>query len=610
MFSLVFGTPSNNSVLTVRHGPHDRRYPSRMMTLPIFLMLAVGCVSALAQTGTLPNEAASKPTPEPSEEETDRLVKRWEAREKAVRRALRLSEPDKRILALKNLLREFPEDAEVPAIVDDGILDTYIKYRPKQTANILAQIDKVLTQVPADFKTGSGTNVYNKIAVKLVERGILLDKARELAARGLEVFDEKKFIQAQKTKAEMHAKWIALNKNVAAVLNTEPVTEAGMSKLMAAERAKALAILGRVYLAEDKAAEAEKILKEAYSANPNINEVNIALADIASRAGQNESVVEYLSAVAVRIPLKSELRQQLEAAYRKRHNGSVAGIEEMLDEKYRLLMPNPLTLEPYKPSASRTKRVVLAEVFTGSGCGPCVGADLAVEAAIERYSRKNLVLLMYHLHRPLPDPMVNRAAISRADFYGVKITPTVVIDGEKDTGGGALREKTRIVYDRIAPIIEKELETAEGADIEVHATLQGNFVNVKGTVNQRQRISGGVKLQLVLVEDELRYAGENLVRIHPMVVRSIAGPKGGYVVNQSGPTVVEYTFDLGRIAAEMKAYLEDYEVNGDYGPFTFKEKKHNIDRNNLSVIALVQDELTKKVLQSTYSKVEPAMFAR
>lgn len=573
-------------------------------------MLSAGCVSALAQTSQQPKEASTEPTTGPSEEETEKLVQRWEAREKAVRRALRLSEPDKRILAFKSLLREFPEDTEVPSIVEEGILDTYIKYRPRQTENILSQIDKVVKHVPADFKTGSGSNVYNKIAVKLVDSGIMLDKARELAARGLAVFDEKKFIQSQKVRAEMHAKWIALNKNVAAVLNTEPISEANLPKLIAAERAKALAVLGRVYLAEGKTAEAEKILKEAYSANPDINEVNIALADIADRAGRSESVVEYLSAVAVRIPLKSEDRQKLEAAYRKTHGGSIAGLEEMLDEKYRLLMPNPITLEPYKPSAARTNRTVLAEVFTGSGCGPCVGADLAVEAAVERYSRKNLVVLMYHLHRPLPDPMVNRAAISRADFYGVKMTPTVVIDGEKDTGGGALREKTRIVYDRIAPMIEKQLETAEQAEIEARAALQGNLVNVKATVNRRQNMSGNVRLQLVLVEDELRYTGENLVRIHPMVVRSVAGPKGGFVVKPSGSTEVEYTFDLARIAAELKAYLEDYEVNGDYGPFTFKEKKYKIDGNNVSVIALVQDETTKKVLQSTYFKVEPVTSAR
>jgi hypothetical protein len=106
------------------------------------------------------------------------------------------------------------------------------------------------------------------------------------------------------------------------------------------------------------------------------------------------------------------------------------------------------------------------------------------------------------------------------------------------------------------------------------------------------------------VEDELRYSGENLVRIHPMVVRSLAG-KGSFILKPNGPTVVEYTFELEKISAELKAYLREYEVNGDYGPMQFKEHKYKIDKMNLSVVALVQDEVTKRVLQSAYSPVKP-----
>jgi hypothetical protein len=55
----------------------------------------------------------------------------------------------------------------------------------------------------------------------------------------------------------------------------------------------------------------------------------------------------------------------------------------------------------------------------------------------------------------------------------------------------------------------------------------------------------------------------------------------------------------------LKAYLDDYEVNGEYGPMTFKEKKYKIDGGNLSVVAIVQDEASKKVLQSAYVRVKP-----
>jgi hypothetical protein len=116
-------------------------------------------------------------------------------------------------------------------------------------------------------------------------------------------------------------------------------------------------------------------------------------------------------------------------------------------------------------------------------------------------------------------------------------------------------------------------------------------------------------LRFVLVEDELRYSGENLVRIHPMVVRSLSHP---LALNPATTTTIEYTFNLEKITAALRAYLDDYEVNGDYGPITFKEKKYQIDSKNLSVVAFVQDEISKRVLQAAYFKVKvkPTATAR
>jgi hypothetical protein len=43
---------------------------------------------------------------------------------------------------------------------------------------------------------------------------------------------------------------------------------------------------------------------------------------------------------------------------------------------------------------------------------------------------------------------------------------------------------------------------------------------------------------------------------------------------------------------------------------TFREKKYKIDSGNLSVVALVQDEASKKVLQSAYLKVKAGRVER
>lgn len=117
------------------------------------------------------------------------------------------------------------------------------------------------------------------------------------------------------------------------------------------------------------------------------------------------------------------------------------------------------------------------------------------------------------------------------------------------------------------------------------------------------------KLHIALVEEMLRYSGENGIRFHPMVVHSLAGPNAsGLTVNPARPTFVQHVFGLDNLSAELKAHLDDYEVNGQPSQkVTFREKKHTLDAKNLSVVAFVQDEKSKQILQAGYVKVEPAV---
>lgn len=54
--------------------------------------------------------------------------------------------------------------------------------------------------------------------------------------------------------------------------------------------------------------------------------------------------------------------------------------------------------------------------------------------------------------------------------------------------------------------------------------------------------------------------------------------------------MINYEFDLKKISAETKAYLDNYEINSKHGHIRFTEKKYAINRDNLSVVAFVQDE--------------------
>ncbi len=279
------------------------------------------------------------------------------------------------------------------------------------------------------------------------------------------------------------------------------------------------------------------------------------------------------------------------ALYRKQHNGSIEGLDAMLDAQYRKLYPNPVKVEEYHPTDKRSDRLVLAEVFTGSGCPPCVGADLAFEAAMERFPSKDLAVVMYHEHVPRPDPMTNPDTIARSKAYEVRGVPTYAIDGKTVGGGGGARDNAGKIYERIVTPIEKDLELPAEARLTAHAVISGNTVKVTGAVADVKDKSDDLKVRVLLVEKEIRYTGENGIRFHTMVVRAIAEEKadGAY----------SHTFNVDEISAGLKKHLDEYEAAGHRGEtFKFIEKKDAIDRANLAVVVMVQDDKTRHVLQS------------
>ena len=121
----------------------------------------------------------------------------------------------------------------------------------------------------------------------------------------------------------------------------------------------------------------------------------------------------------------------------------------MLDVEYDKRFPNPVELSAYQPTEKRSDRLVVGEVFTGSGCPPCVGADLAFDAALTRYSRKDLVVVMYHEHVPQPDPMSNPDTQARSKYYEVSGVPTYAVDGTTVKSSGASRDGAKGIFDHI-----------------------------------------------------------------------------------------------------------------------------------------------------------------
>ena len=237
-----------------------------------------------------------------------------------------------------------------------------------------------------------------------------------------------------------------------------------------------------------------------------------------------------------------------------------------------------------------------------------MGAGLAFAAGLEKYRRDDYVLLSYHVHIPLPDPMVNPATLARQKFYGVNSSPSYFVDGESSGGGGSADAAKSIFETRIDPMVVKHLSEPPEAALELTAKAVGNTVKVKVAASKVASTSDKLRLQVALVEDQVPFSGENGMRFHEMVVRAMAEPPAspaapkkpepaatkpaaadrpvaaaeagaadgapasdgaaaaplkqlGFALKPGQGGTFEYTFDVKKAEAEAVAHLEDFETN-------------------------------------------------
>ncbi len=531
--------------------------------LTVIILVFVFFATTQGQTVT------TKPAPSPSA--TPVTAPAPPPDQKAYDEARRIKDPDKKIEALEKIVKDFPERFTAFQARND-ILDTVIKSFPTQTDRIRAAAERYLAPTPGIVVVNSSN--YLAVAAKLMDAGLMLDWAEELARKGAAQYEEENAKQLRRTRARYED------------------------------------TLGRIYLKQGRLKEAKTHLKVALTNDPELTTTLLALGQIAEQGRHHKEALDYFSSAAVKSGLKKPDRQLMETAYRATHKDSLAGLEDLLDDKYRKLNAG-LHFDHYQASAKRTNRIALAELFTGSGCGPCVAADLGFDGLLERYSRKDVVVLVYHLHIPLPDPMTNPATVERGKYYAVPGTPTPVVDGFRLPSAGGSRDMTKGFFDRVNPKIESQLELPAQAQIILTGSFEGDLVKANVTVDEVKTPSADLKVQIALTEEEIRYTGENGIRFHPMVVRSLGGKDAnGFALTGSAPTKVEWTFDVKAMSAEIKKYLDSYEQAGHRGDtFTFSEKKFQIDPNKLSLVAFVQNMKTKEVLQTVYIKLNPTSTA-
>src|SRR5262249_6727188 len=246
----------------------------------------------------------------------------------------------------------------------------------------------------------------------------------------------------------------------------------------------------------------------------------------------------------------------------------------------------------------------------------CVSVDLAFDSLRRTYKPSDVVLLQYHAHIPGPDPLVSVDGSARMDFYNKrdedKSTPQIFINGKADkSGGGAQPPMAKVKYQDSRDVIDNLLEAPATVKLNATALLKGDELTIKGSVADLQKPGEKVSLRFALAEERIRYQGGNGVRYHHSVVRAMpGGPKGFPLPKASAEQSV--TVKLDQVRADNKKSLDEFAADfnrelkkqGQGGDFSFRERP--MDLRNLKVVAFVQNDDTKEVLQAVQVDLEAA----
>jgi tetratricopeptide (TPR) repeat protein len=555
------------------------------------------------------------------------------ADERAYAAAVALIDPAQRVAALDNFIKIYPKSKRIDR-AQSVRFDTCVEYLPDRTADLKqAAKGELKTYQKGSDKLSGKAEIAEKYA-EAGQHGILLHEAEKLATQAEHHLDEaewnsdqaklyKKYNDTLPKPAELHKKYLEFAGNIHLAL-------------------------ADVYLHQGKPAPAKPLLDEAFAANPTDIATNAIRAEYALATGDKTEAIADLVRAEVSNDTSevfSDLGQKyystLVQLYRDTHNGSDSGLEAVLDDRYKELYPPPFG--PDKVAPIRAGHTALLELFTGSGCPPCIGGDIAVDTLLGQYPRTELIALSFDQHVPRPDPLANSDSIDRAKLFDRGGTPSYVLDGVPLALFGASRDGSKGIYEDLQKMAATEIT----APTNVKLTLVASF-SPEGAVLARAAVSTGTQesttklvtsdkpkappgkedkkattakpaaptpsapppvphlvVNFALAEDDVRYSGENGMRFHRMVVRSLAQPAvSGFPLLFEKTTNAEASFNLDAISAKLHSYLIDFAKSNDiFGPLQWRSMPTTINPRHLYVVAWVQDITTHRVLQSAFAAV-------
>jgi len=237
------------------------------------------------------------------------------------------------------------------------------------------------------------------------------------------------------------------------------------------------------------------------------------------------------------------------------------------------------------------ERMVIAELFTSTTCGPCVSGNSMLNG-LATEKTNFLGVVRYHMNWPNPrnDPFFHyntQENNMRRNYYGINSVPTIAIDGINLMGGGD------------KPLWGPTIDDRHGIDSPLFMSAYRNFAETgylatqgAGTAlveitNESADESYTFDFYAALTESDVAYTGTNGDPIHNQVmIDFISAPWGDEVTLEPGETrLMFYDFDVADTVPILDAVLEP---TGEV---------HVVDASNCELLFWCQVRTSNEVLQ-------------
>ena len=281
------------------------------------------------------------------------------------------------------------------------------------------------------------------------------------------------------------------------------------------------------------------------------------------------------------------------------------GFEDYLNDVYRSRIYQ-FAEEVGDAQRASTGRTVLGELFTGTSCPPCVAADVATGGLEVTYPKTEFIMLRYHEHSPAPDSLATADGELRgAMYYRALGTPSLYLNGRRQDpqivqGIAGPIFFAPIGYESLREVVDSLLSEPSKVSIELSAEANGESIAFSAVASAAEPIPENWRLRIALAESGIPHRAPNGVRVHEMIVRTMPGGLEG-----TAPTEGKLEFKGSVSLQDVRQEIQDYLSRIPGLPLP------PMDMKNLHVVAFVQDDSDRQVLQAAAVPVEgtPAVSA-